>query len=129
MCSILMLSTLEQVVVFCYQNQRRYNKSEFIGRTCKEWANIITSAAERNKLYIVETPENQLIGACVATERPASKTIWVHDIVCRSNAFPTFIKELFKRFPDYKVSGKRNNKETTYTRKNLWAAIPRAQTN
>lgn len=117
-----MPSTLEQVAVFCYTNQRRYDKSgDIMVRDLKEWARLVVQASRRNQLFVVDSPSKTLIGVCIATERPASKTIWVHDIVCKGNAFKTFIKEAFKRFPDYKITGKRGQKITTYTRKNLWA--------
>jgi len=118
-----MLSTLKDCAEFCHKHQRRRSPDgKVIYRDLNEWARIIIDASKRNKLFLVEDANKRLIGVCVMTESPARKVIWVHDIVCISNAFATFIHECFKRFPGYTIAGNRFNKLKHYTKRNLWAA-------
>ncbi len=117
-----MMPTLRDVTNFCYANQKRREKNgEFCGRSFYEWGHIVVDAANANKLHIL-VGENGITGVCIATERPATKAIFVHEIICSNYAFRQFIQEAFKRFPNYKITGLRNKQTKTYNKHNLWAA-------
>lgn len=117
-----MPSTLKDCAEFCHKYQRRRAPNgDILYRSLAEWSLVIIDAAKRNKLYTVTNKDTQrLIGICVCTEFPATKTIHVHDIVCVSNAFPTFIRECFTRWPEYRVRGNRFGKLKYYPRSHLY---------
>lgn len=122
-----MPSTLKDLAEFCHKHQKRREKSgQLCYRDIRQWGHLIVDAADKNKLYLVETKDSRLIGVAIATQRPATKSLYVHEIVCKSNAFPTFVKTAFGRFPDYIIKGKRNNKILTYNKKNLWVTMHQA---
>lgn len=118
-----MLFTLNDIARFCYDNQKSRNKDgKIIKRSFDEWARIVVGVTEVGKLHSVES-EDELVGVCIATIRPYSKVVYVHEIICVKNGFKTFIKEAFRRYPDFRIAGLRNKQQKTYTKDNLWAAI------
>lgn len=116
-----MLYTLKDCAEFCFKYQLRRDKNSVVCfKDQRDWNIIIIEAAKRNRLYTVENAQKQLIGVCVATEYPATVRIFVDEIICIENAFPTFIRELKQRFPGYRVQGNRAGKVKTYNQKDLY---------
>lgn len=111
---------LAHVTEFCYTHQQhRDHKGVLQRKELNEWALKVITAAKVNKLYVVDNKDKALIGVCIGTEYPATKRVYVHEIVCIENAFPTFVRELKLRFPGYRVQGTRAGKLTTYNPENL----------
>ena len=102
-----MLSTLEDVVNFCWEHRRRRG---FYEHCWKETAAVVLDAAAKDKLYLVESSDKRLIGVCIMSVGYATKTLHVHHIVCIENAFATFVVTAYKRWPGYLIKGQRVGK-------------------
>lgn len=111
-----MLYTLREVAAFCHANKRR---NGFRDHTLVEIQRTILAASDRNNLHIVED-DYGICGVVLATEQPAQKRIYIHHIVAVRSGFATLVKEAFKRYPGYSIVGKRRDKLTTYTKRNLY---------
>ncbi len=119
-----MLYTLFDVAVFCYENKGK----AFKGGDFKAVASEVVCAAKENKLYLVHDAGGKLIGACIATIRYVSKTIYVHQIVCKDSAFRTFIAQAREKYPEFSVAGKRKNKQVkTFKLRHLWVTSRKAK--
>ena len=114
-----MLSTLNDIYEFCWKHKKR---RAFKDMSRTEVQQAIVIAQRENKLYQVKNDKG-IIGVCIASIRYATKHIFVHEIICKENAFKSFIQELYRKYPSYTVKGNRDKKPRTYTRKNLWVAM------
>jgi len=112
--------TLKECAEFCHKHQRRRAPNGVvIYRTQAEWNCLVVKAASKQRLYVVQNDQEQLVGVALATDRFISKTLWVDEIVCIGTAFKTFIGHALKLFPAYKIIGNRFGKTVTYTERDL----------
>jgi hypothetical protein len=112
--------TLEQVVDFCYEYKRI---NAFKNFDHHQVARRVLWATRCNRLYIAEDASGiSLCGVAIAGIFPASKTIYIYDIVCRGSGFRTLISEYRKLYPNFIIKGKRNNKIRSFNNNNLWVA-------
>lgn len=117
--------TLGDCMEFCHIHQRRRAPNGKVTyRDRMEWGRLIVSAAKSNKLYTVANKDRMLIGVCIAADLPVSKIVWISEIVCIEDAFSTFIRTAFERFPGYSISGNRFGKTKVYTKENLYGRRP-----
>lgn len=105
---------LSDVVDFCYANRKR--------RGFKDWswteiAGEIVYYDKHNQLHIVSDDQGICGVICISV---AARQIFIHQIVCVRQGFPTLVAEWQKRYPDYTLAGLRDGKLKTYTRKNFY---------
>jgi hypothetical protein len=111
-----MLYTLKEVAEFCYANKRQ---QAFRGCTFEQVARDVIRADRDNKLHIA-ADDIGLCGVVIATEQPATKRVYINQIVTVRRGFRILVEEAFKRFPDYSIAGIRYSTLKVFTKRNLY---------
>ena len=105
--------TLRDLVDYCYNNR---NTRAYRNHTYEEIARDIVSKNLYNGVVYVEDSQG-ICGVCVFSVFHDLKQVYIHQIIAQRAGFRTLIHEARRRYPGYKIQGKR--KDTIKTFKHL----------
>lgn len=108
--------TLKDVVDFCYANKR---SRAFKQCGYEEIAAAVINADLANKLVIAEDNLG-ICGCAIITERPASRSVYVHQIVARRGGFVSLVNHALTKWPGYSISGYRKGAMMFYNERNFY---------